>query len=165
MKKLNTQIFLDMDGVIANFFKALEEKYRVKHWKELDMNKIILELKGTNFFATIPKFKTSDTLISYINKITDGEWSILSSPLRYDNDNSAFWKRHWLAKHNYKPSDAIFTNRKEKYATYKGKTNILKDDKPQNIEKWIAKGGIGIRYQANENSLDYLYKQIERYIK
>ena len=43
--------------------------------------------------------------------------------------------------------------------------HILIDDKPKNIEKWIAKGGIGIRYQANENSLDYLYKQIERYIK
>ena len=165
MKKLKTKIYLDMDGVIADFFKAIEERYNVKHWKEIDMEQSISDLKGTNFFGHIPKFKTSDTLISYINKITNGDWNILSSPLRYDNNNSAFWKRYWLAKHKYTPTDAIFVGRKEKYATYKGKANILIDDKPKNIEKWIAKGGIGIRYQANENSLDYLYKQIERYMK
>jgi hypothetical protein len=27
------------------------------------------------------------------------------------------------------------------------------DDKPDNIARWNAKGGIGIRYQANESSL------------
>ena len=157
------KIYLDLDGVVADFFKALEIKYGVEHWKKLDMNKTIQDLKGTDFFGTIPKFKTSDALISYINKITNGDWNILSSPLRYDNDNSAFWKRHWLSKHNYKPTSAIFIGRKEKYATYKGKPNILIDDKPKNIEKWVDKGGIGILYQANENSLDYLYKQVEKH--
>ena len=41
--------------------------------------------------------------------------------------------------------------------------NILIDDKPNNIAKWIDKGGIGILYQANENSLDYLYKQLNKH--
>jgi hypothetical protein len=103
------KVYVDMDGVIADFFKALEIKYGVQHWKDINIAQSISELKGTDFFGTIPKFETSDKLISHIDKLTKGEWIILSSPLRYDNKNSAFWKRHWLDKHNYNPSDAIFT--------------------------------------------------------
>ena len=161
------KVYVDMDGVIADFFKALEIKYGVQHWKDINIAQSISELKGTDFFGTIPKFETSDKLVSHIDKLTKGEWIILSSPLRYDNKNSAFWKRHWLDKHNYNPSDAIFTGRKEKYAINRAYTkgNILIDDKPDNIQKWIDKGGIGILYQANQDSLDYLYDKLEKYYK
>ena len=49
----------------------------------------------------------------------------------------------------------IFTGQKERFAVNKidGTPNILVDDKPDNIKRWIDKGGIGIRYQANECSL------------
>ena len=30
------KLYLDMDGVIADFFKGLQEEYNVKHWKDLD---------------------------------------------------------------------------------------------------------------------------------
>jgi hypothetical protein len=154
-----------MDGVIADFFLALEKKYEVEHWKHLDVEKCLAELKGTDFFATVPKFTTSDTLIKYIDTLTNGQWNILSSPLQHDNNNSTFWKKYWLTKHNYKPNDAIFTSVKEKYARNRAYTvgNILIDDKPSNIQKWIDKGGIGILYQANQDSLDYLYNKFNKY--
>ena len=41
--------------------------------------------------------------------------------------------------------------------------NILIDDKPDNINKWIDKGGIGILYQANQDSLEYLYNKLTEY--
>jgi hypothetical protein len=41
-----------------------------------------------------------------------------------------------------------------------GVPNILIDDRPANLERWIAKGGIGIRYQANENTLDELKAEV-----
>ena len=34
--------------------------------------------------------------------------------------------------------------------------NVLIDDKPQNIKAWRDAGGIGIRFQANEDDIDYL---------
>jgi hypothetical protein len=105
-------------------------------------------------------------LIEFVHNLTNGEWNILSSPLRGDHENSSKWKRVWLDRHGYTPNEAIFIGRKEKYATTNGVPNILVDDKPENIERWKAKGGIGIRYQANENSLqELLYTLILYYRK
>ena len=62
----------------------------------------------------------------------------------------------------------IFTGMKEKYATNRldGSPNILIDDKPTNIERWIAKGGIGIRYQADQDDLvEYLFEEINKVMK
>ena len=154
-------IYVDMDGVIADFFSELASHYGVDHWKDLpDKDKSVKELKGTDFFGRLPKFETSDDLIAFVDEVTDGQWSILSSPLRDDHENSSFWKRQWLDKHDYHPQEAIFTGRKEKYATTDGVPNILIDDRPQNLERWKAKGGIAIRYQANENTLEELKDKI-----
>ena len=94
-----------------------------------------------------------------MNKVSKGDWGINSSPLRGDRDNSAYWKRRWLEEHHMQPSSIerlIFTESKEKYAysMFDGKPNILIDDKPENIKRWKDKGGICIRYQANEDDLE-----------
>lgn len=155
-------IYVDMDGVIADFFSELARVNNKHHWKDIpDKEESIRSLVGTDFFARLPKFETSDELISFVNEVTDGRWCILSAPLRGDYDNSTFWKQNWLKKHGYRPKEAIFTGRKEKYAMNKdGTPNILIDDKPENIRRWIEKGGIGIRYQANENCINELKKEV-----
>ena len=59
----------------------------------------------------------------------------------------------------------IFTGQKEHFAvdSLDGTPNILIDDKPSNIKRWIEAGGIGIRYQANEDDLEeYLFDEITR---
>ena len=50
-------IYLDMDGVIADFFRAFAKKNNVNHWKEIkDYKSALDDLKGTGFFFTLPKF-------------------------------------------------------------------------------------------------------------
>ena len=96
------------------------------------------------------------------------QWGINSSPLRGDMMNSSYWKRRWLESEGIMPDveNLVFTGRKEQYAINKfdGSPNILIDDKPTNIARWIEKGGIGIRYQANEDDLEYLFPKLKEAI-
>ena len=39
-------IYLDMDGVLADFFGGLEQKFNVMHWKDIeDINDALAQLK------------------------------------------------------------------------------------------------------------------------
>lgn len=163
-------VYLDMDGVIADFFGGVEKLYGVSHWKQLTSDKskdlrqdVIERITGTNFFETLPKFPSADPLIAMIKKFTSGKFSILTSPLRGDHDNSAKWKKVWINQNIEQPDETIVSGRKEKYATTKGTANILVDDRPINIQKWQDKGGYGILYQANKNSLSTIEQALKNY--
>ena len=158
-------VYLDMDGVLADFFKGLEQFYSVKHWKHIpDKEKSIQALAKTDFFNTLDVFETSQELVDFVK--STGDWGICSSPLRGDRDNSAYWKRVWLTEKQFLPEvdKLIFTGQKENFAVDKidGTPNILVDDKPSYIKRWNEAGGIGIRYQANEDDLvEYLFEEIK----
>ena len=160
-----TNIYLDMDGVIADFFGQISKINSVKHWKNIpDLKKALTDINGTNFFMTLPKFETSDQLVQFIKKITNNHWYILSSPLEGDIFNSSFWKSYWLKNNNYEPVEAIYTENKYKYAVTKYQ-NILIDDRPYNIEEWNKNGGIGILYQANKDDFNKLKIKLSKYFK
>ena len=165
------KIYLDMDGVLVDFFGGLEKYFDVPHWKQIPKTEeSIMSLKGTDFFNTLEPYPSANELVNFVINLTgeDG-WGINSSPLRGDRDNSAFWKRTWLTRHFIMPrvENLIFTGRKEQFAVgrFDGKPNVLIDDKPDNISRWNAKGGIGIRYQANEDSLVELKQKLIKVVE
>jgi hypothetical protein len=171
MAQKKPTVYLDMDGVIADFFGGVEQMYGVKHWKELTSVKTGGELKqevidritGSDFFSTLPKFTTTESLIDIIKKFTGGKFSILTSPLRGDHDNSAKWKKVWINQNIEQPQETIVTGRKEKYAVMNGVQNILIDDRPVNIERWQSRGGYGILYQANRDPLTKVEQALQQY--
>ena len=167
-------VYLDMDGVLADFFGGVEKMYGVEHWKQLtndktkDLKKEVIDrITGTDFFATLPKFGTADALIDMVQKFTGGKFSINTSPLRGDNENSGKYKKVWISNNIEQPDEIIVTGRKETYAKDKGTgtPNILIDDRPVNIQRWQGAGGYGILYQANRDSLDKVEKGLEDYGK
>ena len=166
-------VYLDMDGVLADFFGGIEKLYGVQHWKELTSDRtkdlkteVIKKITGTNFFETLPKFNSADALIKLVQDFTGGIYSINTSPLRGDNKNSAYYKKVWIGKHLPKPQEIIVTGRKESYAMNKNnKPNILIDDRPINIQRWTGRGGYGILYQANKDSVGKVQTGLEEYKK
>ena len=98
-----------------------------------------------------------------IKKFTGGKYSILTSPLRGDTENSGYYKKVWIGKNIPKPDNIIVTGVKETYAVKNGVRNILIDDRPINIQKWQDKGGYGILYQANKNSLSTIEQALKNY--
>jgi hypothetical protein len=167
-------VYIDMDGVLADFFGGVEKLYGVGHWKELNADnkldlkqEVINRISGTDFFATLPKFPTADQLIAMVKKFTGGTFSINTSPLRGDNENSGKYKKLWIAQNIEQPAQTIITGRKESYAKDKasGTPNILIDDRPVNIDRWQNAGGYGILYQANRDSLTKVQEGLNSYYK
>jgi tRNA nucleotidyltransferase (CCA-adding enzyme) len=119
---------------------------------------------GTDFFAKLPKFPTTDKLIQLVvNRF--GSYKILSSPLRYDHENSKKHKIDWIGrKLKIKPTETIIVANKTGYAKQPdGTPNILIDDRGLNVENWVKSGGYGIKYQADEDSLEKVVAGLDDY--
>jgi 5'(3')-deoxyribonucleotidase len=162
------EVYLDMDGVIADFFTEYAKLAGIESGNYRDippaktdptLNKMI----GTNFFARLPKCRNADALVDLIVK-TFGSFNICSSPLRGDHENSEKQKKIWLKNNlKYQPKDVVITPNKAKWAKQSdGTPNILIDDRGSNISSWEAAGGIGIKYQADEDSLQVIVQGIKR---
>ena len=172
---MTRKIYSDMDGVIADFFPELARKNDVRHWKDIKrIDLALMRLWNTGFFFGLNEFGTSKELIETLKDIEhrfDGwSWGICSSPIRGDEYNSAYWKRRWLEERKYMPyrlENLIFTHSKEDYAINRidGSSNVLIDDKPDNIRKWEKRGGVGFLYQANKDSLVDLQNELIDYIQ
>jgi len=156
----NTKIYLDMDGVLADFFAEYAKLAGIKSGNYRDIppakaDPTLDKMVGTDFFARLPMFPTAAGLIKTVLGYVKS-YGICSSPLRGDFKNSEHYKRVWIKEHlNPQPAEIIITGQKERHAVNAdGSPNILIDDRGTNIVAWRARGGIGIKYQADEDSLD-----------
>ena len=148
------KIWLDMDGVISDFF-AEAVKYSddsARGWRNMefrDADKVLKRIRHTpEFFLNLPAFPMANTLVQSIVNIT-GECRIMSSPLTgYDTCEEE--KAEWLRTNiHYDFDEVIFTDEKYNYA----KGNVLIDDYGHNCKMWEKHGGYAIKYQADEDHI------------
>ena len=159
-------VFLDMDGVLVDFFNAFAKLANVKHWKQMDpqrLQDVLNKIVGSDYFAKLPKTNTCDNILEMVVDFA-GSYSILSSPLRGDIANSTKHKRAWVMDNlSPQPTTTIIVRDKSQYALLNGVQNILIDDRANNIHKWKEAGGYGIKYQANENDLSVISGALKAY--
>jgi 5'(3')-deoxyribonucleotidase len=161
-------VYVDMDGVLADLFNHVGDIHDVDHYNDMtdkQWEDFFQSTDAYHLFRDLPPFATANRLLRMVKGMAGG-YRILSSPLNFDRAGSIKGKREWLSKHiTVQPDGIIFEHEKYKYAVSNGIPNILIDDFRKNITAWNNAGGIGIKYQADENSLEDLAKQLATALK
>jgi len=168
-------LYLDMDGVQADFFTAWaqwhNQKFGMSHverYKDIgskeQREQSIAELSAEGpefieqFFSTLPTLPGGQRLIAWL-RANDIPFTVLSAPLRGMHGPSIAGKRTWLDAHNPGTSgSAIFTGDKSRMATRGGKANVLVDDYKKYVNAWTDAGGMGVLYR--DNNVDAVIRQL-----
>ena len=158
----NTEIYVDMDGVLADFFGEWSKSQGVDNWKDIkDPAKAIGDIKSIeDFWLNLPVLPKAKELLGLIKQVK-GKYKICTSPLA-DDPRSEPHKREWVKKNLafFPPEEVIVTHNKPQFATQKdGTPNILIDDYGVNINAWEKAGGIGFKYK------DYKFNRTAKAIK
>ena len=153
-------LYLDMDGVQADFFGAWANSHNVKNYKEIpDTEESINQLAASgedkvyNFFRDLAPLAGGNQIVNWL-KQHNIPYTVLSAPLRgkYAN-NSVQAKKDWLDEFNPGTSqDAIFTQGKHKYAITNGKPNVLVDDYSKYLNAWQEAGGIAVKHEDSNTA-------------
>ena len=153
-------LYLDMDGVQADFFKSWARFAGVNDYKDIEDTEASIEKLASNgpefiyrFFRDLDTLRGGLRVIDWLQE-HDIPYTILSAPLRYEREASIMGKREWLDNHHTGASEsAIFASDKSKYATdSEGRPNVLIDDFGKNIVPWDEKGGIGIKHDPYDEN-------------
>lgn len=139
-------IYVDMDGVIADFRKRYIELY---HADPMDSHKHKKMRANWNKFVESGEFANLDLMpdakigINYLNGL-DIPIKILSSTANQKQyDNISKDKLSWLKQHKIKWEPHFVPGKKFK-KDYAKKGYVLIDDTKITIEEWDDEGGIGI---------------------
>ena len=159
-------VYVDMDGVLADLYNHAAELHDVDHYNQMtpkQWEEFFKDSDAYHLFRDIDPFPTANDLLSVVKNYAGG-YRILSSPLNFDREGSIKGKREWLAKHIKVPADKIvFEHDKYKYATQpNGTPNILIDDYGVNTRAWDQAGGIAVKYQADEDTIDKVVKVLAK---
>lgn len=163
-------LYLDMDGVQADFFTAWAQSAGKTRYKEIgdrDQREASIDLLNQrgpkfieHFFATLPVLPGGAKLVRWL-KDNGVPFTVLSAPLRGNHEASIAGKRQWLDQHNAGTSGtAIFTGMKERFAHRNGQPAVLVDDHKKYIERWREAGGTAILYR--EHSVDDVIDQLAK---
>jgi 5'(3')-deoxyribonucleotidase len=159
-------VYVDMDGVLADFFGPIAKHHGVNNWRDAKKqrhaggDKIDKIAKKPGYFLHLKPLPNAGKLIHGVMQLA-GQYNILSSPLLSAVEQSSREKSEWLQKHlkHNAPRSILFDHEKFKYARQAdGTPNILIDDYDTNIHLWEANGGIGILYK--DRDCDTALKQL-----
>lgn len=161
-------LYLDMDGVQADFFGSWAKKHHIYLGKSVPHPKDAIEElahssaeKVYDFFRNLEPLTGGKYIVEWLkqNKVP---FTVLSAPLRGPHSaDSILAKKDWLDEYNPGTSgNAIFTSAKYKYALNNGKVNVLVDDYGKYLDAWKSAGGIAVKHEDEntENTIKMLEK-------
>lgn len=160
-------VFVDMDGVLADFDQAILKYDGTDKESRVDSLRRLGPRGVKDFFANMPPLPDGMRLIKWLDD-HNVDWRILSAPLRSSGVDpkdsrkaSEIGKKDWLATNlGWEiAKKAIFEPNKWKYANYGHQPAVLIDDTPKKIDAFKQAGGIGLLY-TDMNSVMPQLKQM-----
>lgn len=155
------QVFLDMDGVLADYFTEVEVMMGVEHYSHAKFEEVVAKIKHRDWLHSKPE----STFFKFLNKLPNanrlvhdvaslfGGYSIITTPLHDHEMQSMAGKILWIVQNlTIKPNNIIFTDNKARFAA---PDRILIDDYRPNVERWQAAGGIALKYKALSKNYTY----------
>ena len=153
-----TKIYLDLDGVIANFDDRYKSRYKMlprEAEKNKEFDKFFTQFIADGEFATLELMPDAIELINFLRSL-DVPTEILSSSASEKRDPDIRpQKLEWLKNNNIEFPAIIVPGKRHK-KDYSNANSILIDDTPINIDQWCNEGGIGILHTDAINTINIL---------
>lgn len=157
MDSVIPRIFLDLDGVLADFDKGAgiilgtDNTYK---WEFIHGGNRFWEVLNSfpNFFGSLPLMPDALELWQAVGKRKP---TILTALPRQDAASVDAQKRAWVAKHLGADIEVITCETKDK-PKFCQKGDILVDDRSVNQEAWNAAGGTYILHTTAKKSIHLL---------
>ena len=141
-----TKIYLDMDGVIADFNKRYKELYKIEP-KEADtyktFDKFFTMFIAERQFATLNLMPDAIELINYLRSLKVPTEILSSTSSEKRDAEIREQKIEWLNNQNIGFPVNLVPGKRFK-RDFSNSNSLLIDDTPQNIDQWRVEGGIGI---------------------
>ena len=142
-------IYLDLDGVVADFVKRYKELYGMEP-REAEKNKkfdhYFNEFIATNQFATLDLMPDAMNGINFLRKVNVPTQILSSTATEERYDDISKQKMIWLQTKGI-TFNPIFVAGKRLKQQYAAPDKIIIDDTPSVIDQWNAAGGIGILHK------------------
>lgn len=156
------KIYVDMDGVIADFHNRYTERYRMTPERadnSGEFGKLFAKFIADREFATLDLMEDANELLNFLNKIKVPK-EILSSTARVEHHSSiSAQKDEWLKHHNINYVQNFVPGKHLKYR-FATQNSIIIDDTQSVINDWNKAGGIGIHH----TSANYTIAMLKKYI-
>jgi hypothetical protein len=144
-------LYLDMDGVLANF----EKEFKRENPDKFDRQRFRDAVLKSHIFEKLEMMPDAHVLLDHVAKNRNLKVEILTSMGTFDpfqGNETKKQKLNWLRTHNIH-YHANFVRSKPEKAKFASKTSILIDDSPGCVEPFVLKGGIGILHSDARTSI------------
>ncbi len=165
-------VYLDMDGVLADFDKKVSEIFgkNLKSFSTSAEAWLAIDNHIPDIYSLLEKKEDADVLVDgvfdlqSIHNYNFGIGILTGIPRLTSIPNAKRHKREWILKHY---PELIFDFNIGPYSQHKQyharAGDVLIDDNEKNIDQWAKMGGYGILHVTASNSLDVLNKYLLRY--
>jgi hypothetical protein len=162
------KIYLDMDGVIADFYHTYQEMFDIT-MDEIEANrsrknywKYWQDFIDNRGFELLPQIRGSEKLLDFLNETKIPVEILSSSGGVHNHEKVKEQKINWLIAHNinYVPNIVSGKKNKKLYAT---PDSLLIDDTEQNISDFREAGGYAIFHKSVEDTIDQLKELLYRW--